>query len=357
LFAGIYGLVAMEAHRKGPRETLRRTTYSASAGGYKALFLWLRDLGVPIRRWEKPLTRLPHDSSVLLMAEPETPLTTMEQRSVKRWVRAGGTLILVASPFRGPMETFGLKAKTLSPRELYADEKQGLLFQPGPYTRGVRRIAHKMPWRISAFPPEGVIHASDPQGGILMALAEGKGRVLALADPGLFSNRSLREGDHSRLAMNLLLSHLAGGALLVDEYHHGYGRATSVLTHFGRSPAVLPVAQGLLVLALLGWARSRRFGPPRPLLKREYRSSMEYVTALANLFWRYKASVHALEALSRWVEDEADRYLVKRDPALREAIANSRKRLKQGEIDDRTLLKETRVLYEALNTVRGKGAG
>ena len=51
LFLAAYGLVALETSQTDRQSPLRRTTYSAAAGGYKALYLWLQSLDLPVGRW------------------------------------------------------------------------------------------------------------------------------------------------------------------------------------------------------------------------------------------------------------------------------------------------------------------
>ena len=67
LFLAVYGLLALKTQSKTGEDPGRPTTYSAAARGYKALYLWLQDLDIPVKRWEMPLEDLPAEASVLLM--------------------------------------------------------------------------------------------------------------------------------------------------------------------------------------------------------------------------------------------------------------------------------------------------
>jgi hypothetical protein len=234
------------------------------------------------------------------------------------------------------------------------DEGEMFVFQPGPYTRGVRTFHSQGHAGLVLAQPEAVVHLRSEWGGLLAVLEQGKGRLIVLADPDLFSNESLREADHSRLALNLLLTHLGDGIVLVDEYHHGYGRATSVFDHLIRSRAIYPALQGFLLLLILWTAKGRRFGPPRPLVRDEHRSSLEYVRAMAQIFQRAQARGFALEAVSRWIEDDAKRILVYKDHELQSKLLVARKRLGEQEISERELLTSVRTLYAALDEARKK---
>jgi hypothetical protein len=355
IFVLAYGLMVLEAWRTGGEGTGRPTTYSAGSVGYKALYLWLKDLGIPVRRWEKPLGELTPAITVLFVVQPEVGLDPGELSAVENWVREGGTLIVSAMPADLLMKHFGLREDRIS----YKDEKekpQKVLFQPGPYIRGKREIVSRGHPDLTSSKPETILHARDRWGGLIAALKQGRGRVIAIADPMLFTNESLRKGDHARLLLDILLCHLGRGLLVVDEYHHGYGRATTVVGHFVRSNALDPFLQGMVLLLILWLAKCRRFGSPRSPVMKEYRSSMEYVKAMAQLFQRGQARGYALERILRWVEEEAKRLLVDMDRALTMTLHSVRQRLQGGKLTDGELLRDTQKLYTALEKAKKAAA-
>jgi hypothetical protein len=350
-----YGLIALEAWRTGGEGTGRPTTYSAGSLGYKALYLWLKDLGIPVHRWEKPLEELTPAITVLFIVQPEVGPNPGELSAVEKWVQKGGTLVISAMPAGPLMEHFGLREDRIS----YKDERyraQKVLFQPGPYIRGKREIVSQGHPDLTSSKPEAVIHARDRWGGLIAALRVGRGRVIAIADPMLFTNESLRKGDHARLVLDILLCHLGTGLLMVDEYHHGYGRATTVVGHFVRSNALDPFLQGMVLLLILWLAKCRRFGSPRSPVMKEYRSSMEYVKAMAQLFQRGQARGYALERILRWVEEEAKRLLVDMDRALTTTLQSVRQRLQGGKLTDGELLRDAQMLYTVLEKAKKAAA-
>lgn len=353
LFMAAYGLVALEMRQKGVRGPARRSTYSADSAGYKALYLWLRALGAPVERWEKELQELPRDATVLMVAQPKIGLGKVEVESLKQWVRKGGTLVLLVKPPNSLLEAFDLEAKAGD-----MDGGKVTITQPGPYTRGVGSIHSKIHMGLKSKRPDAITHLRGAGGaGLLTVLQEAKGRVIALADPDLFSNKALREGGHARLAMNLLLYHLGEGRLLVDEYHQGYGRASSVFAHLGKSRLAAPLFQGAVLLLLFWCARGRRFGSPRPIVEEERRSTMEYVHAMAGLLRRTGARQIALEAMVRWVEEEARRVLIDTDRSLQSALRAARGRLRGHALNDRQLTMTVRGLYRALEGARRRAPG
>jgi hypothetical protein len=162
----------------------------------------------------------------------------------------------------------------------------------------------------------------------------------------------IRDEDHARLALNLLLSHRNGGELLIDEYHHGYGRATSVLEHLFSSRALIPLLQGIFILLVLWANKGIRFGPPRPLLQEERSSSLEHVRAMAQLYQRAKVGALALKAVVSWIEEEAKSILVHRDGNLQNRLTTARQYLERQDATEKELLDVSRGLYLALEEAR-----
>jgi hypothetical protein len=350
---GTYGVIALEAKQKGDVGSIRATTYSTAKKGYKALYLWLQALDVPTERWSKPLQELPGKTSTVLIVGPEIGPDSGEMNALDLWVKTGGTLIMVMRPPNVFFDYFGLSADLLKDH----DNEKKVLFQPGPYTGGVRIVLSKGHPALYSDRPEWVFHLRDNMGGLLAVMNHGKGRVIALSDTDLLSNGSLREGDHALLALNLLLSHGREGSVLVDEYHHGYGRATSVLGHLGRSRAFVPFLQGLLMLLILWVGIGRRFGPPRSPLIEDRRSSMAYFKAIGQLFQRAGARRLALETSVRWIQEESKKSLIDGDSIFQKKIQTVKAGLTKQEWTDRELLLEVRGLYEALESARGKDPG
>ena len=352
VFVVIVGIDAYQKIRKQPGPP---STYNGASAGYKALYLWLREMGVPAKRWESPLTEVTREAGVLLMMSPRFGPEPDELKALNTWVQDGGTLILVSPPWNAFAKHFGFEQKGGTRDQKREDER--VSFQPGPYIRGQRRIMSKMHPAIDSAKPDAIVHGRDAFGNLIVAREDGKGRVIMIADPSLFSNLRLREGDHARLALDVLLTHPGEGQLLIDEYHHGYGRLTSVAAYVFESKAFVPLLQVALLLLALWAAAGRRFGPARPLKKETERSSMEYVRAMAQLFHRVKARRLALESVLRWFDEEARRFLLDKDPAFQKDLTEVKNRLSVGTMTDRDLVSAVRNLYNTLARVRKQSPG
>jgi hypothetical protein len=340
-------IVGIDAYQKIRRQSGPPSTYNAASAGYKALYLWLRELGVPAERWERPLTELTQEADVLLMMEsPRFDPRPDELKALETWIRDGGTLIRI-SPSLDPL------AKRLVSEVKRRD--RAVSFQPGPYMRGQRTIVSKMHLGVDSPKPETIVHARDVFGDLVLVAEQGKGRVITVSDPSLFSNLYLRSGDHARLALDVLLTHLGDGHLLIDEYHHGYGRVTSVAGYVLQSDAFVPLLQVMFLILLLWGSAGRRFGPARPLRREMERSSMEYVRAVAQLFQRVKARRLALESVLRWFDEETRRLLLDRDPAFQKDMTEAKKQVLLETMTDRDLVSVVRKLYGALARARKHG--
>jgi len=347
VFVVIVGIDAYQKLRKQPGPP---STYNAASAGYKALYLWLRELGISAERWERPLTELTREAEVILMTPPRFGPEPDELKALNAWVRDGGTLVSLSSAWNEFGEHFRKEMK----KGLH-DQKKGekvLSFQPGPYIRGQRKIMSGWHPAIDSAKPETIVHGRDAFGNLIVVREDGKGRVIEIADPSLFSNLHLREGDHARLALDVLLTHLGEGRLLIDEYHQGYGRVTSVAAYVFESEAIVPLLQVALLLLVLWAAAGRRFGPARPLRRETERSSMEYVRAMAQLFQRVKARRLALESVLHWFDGETRRLLLDKDPAFQRELAEAKKRLSWESMTDRDLVSAVRKLYKTLARAR-----
>ena len=129
------------------------------------------------------------------------------------------------------------------------------------------------------------------------------------------------------------------------------------MQHFVHSRALVPTLQGILLLLVLWAAKGRRFGPTRPVIQEQRRSSLEYVRAMAQLYQRARARALAFEVLIRWIEDQAKRILVSNDGDLQSKLLAARRRLDQQEFTEKELLGSARGLYVALDEARRRAEG
>ncbi len=124
---------------------------------------------------------------------------------------------------------------------------------------------------------------------VIVGTPLGRGRIVMVADPYLFTNYTLRDGDAAVLLTRAMqwLAPRRAERVVFDEYHHqrpsvGMVRAVRhamLETPLGRAALQMIVAAVLVVL-MLG---ARPFAP-RPIMRMERRSPFEHVGALSRAY-------------------------------------------------------------------------
>jgi hypothetical protein len=289
---------------EGPESRPNPSTYNHRGSGSLGLYLWLRELGIPVHRWERPLRELAGrpDARVLLMLGPFVrPPDEDEIAGLMGWVRQGGTLLLAddTPSFAVPGMVLGPPALHLGLRAVPARPSGPVRpALPTPYLDGVQELRPKGAVRFERRSEGWVPLFADAHGDVVALRRLGRGTVVAVADPGVFSNAGLETPDHARLVLNLIHAHAGRGEVMVDEYHHGHGAGHGLVAYLRRTSLPWILAQAALLFLAFVFARGTRFGPPVPLAGATRASSLEYVSALADLYRRAGARALAAEALA-----------------------------------------------------------
>jgi hypothetical protein len=144
---------------------------------------------------------------------------------------------------------------------------------------GIRRLDGEIRWttnRLGPTPdiagPQLIVNSSlapivASDAGILVgAVRRGDRRIWVLSDPDILANHGLARGENAALAVALINSlRPPGGAVVVDETHHGFLQHPSLWRAAVRLPFVVVSAQALVAIAVLMWAAAGRFGAPLPV--------------------------------------------------------------------------------------------
>lgn len=145
-------------------------------------------------------------------------------------------------------------------------------------------------------PVAPVVHIGDGEGALLVDYAYEEGRVILLTDPFLVTNTGIRLKDNLTLAINLIGGPKTSHLIAFEEYHHGRGIAQNAFASYFAGTPVLPIAAQIVLLVLvILWTNGRRFGRPLPLPQVDRRSSLEFVTSMAELQERSRAFDLAIE--------------------------------------------------------------
>ena len=305
----------------------RRSITSARPGGWKALYLLLKQSGVPVARVERGPAEWPKDVRVMIAGQEYNPFggsrsnprgggkggvrnlaagfgnewTEAEARDALEWLEgdagradtAPRVLVVLTGENNALAERLGLDVATKAGRANATLRRR----QPLPILANIDslRVPSQVRWNKL---PAGAVPVFADRGPAVVVLRRGKGTVIAVSDPGVAENKRLAEADNARFFLDLARAY--GGTVGFDEYHQGFRQSDNFWDAVGR-PGQLVVWQLVGLALLVCYSAGRRFGLPRPLPPAP-RVSSEYVSSLANLYRRAGAADAALEGvyLSFW---------------------------------------------------------
>jgi Domain of unknown function (DUF4350) len=322
----------------------RASSFLSGRAGTRALADAAERLGVEVVRWRRRPQAL--DSAwagreaTLAVLSPSVPVSAAERDVFVRWpMRArGGALVLAGESARSIVRCFGylvessvfdssrvvahgtgraagaaaakddaiwvharLAGRTATPSQDIANEGQ----RRRPAAPRERR---RVPSEAEACPAVRVTAAdtllSDEDGApVLVQVTVGPHQrsVLLASDAALVRNRSLRRGRTGAIVAASMVPRR--GALLFDEYHHGFApdgsMARVTLAWSLRHPVGWMVWQLVLVGLVALAAGARRFGPVRAAIPRRRRDAREHVRALATALASAQGHHEAVAALVR----------------------------------------------------------
>ncbi len=171
-----------------------------------------------------------------------------------------------------------------------ADDSEYEEYEPAPSPEPTVALDHTG----AQLSPAPVVHLSYAKGALLLDYPIGRGRIIVLSDPYIFSNSGIGLKDNLQLVINILAS--GEGLIAFDEYHHGKAATRNALIGYFSGTPVIPILGqlALLVLVIL-WTLGRRFARPLPLVQVDRRSSLEFVASMAELQQRARAFDLAIE--------------------------------------------------------------
>jgi len=301
------------------------SSYAAEPEGLLGLRLLLEQAEIPTiietRPWDETLS--PDTAGVLVVATPlQRSPDRRETDGLRGWLEAGGALLVLddANGIEG-METF---FSLLSDLGLDAQRPPGKL---DPRTLGFGRPETRLARGTAARPSDGSWREIGLNAGSWLSVETraiplaidadgrtkagevlyGKGRAVRVMGTPLSNDRIL-SGDNLAFGLSLIDDLRGDGAVVFDEYHHGFGGLIGA-GRLDRGVLGWVVVQALVVLLVFALARGARFGPVRPERRLQRRSSLEFVHSMASLYRRAHAHRHVVdgawrrylrEARARW---------------------------------------------------------
>ena len=311
--------------RGGDDPDMRPSSFGAGRQGVRALADAAERLGVTVERWRERPQRFAERTS---KARPTRPLrfavlspgqdvTAAERGEVVRLAlqRPGADLILAGEGAESVMQCFGVGI-TASVFDSSRVAPPGAVVDSGAAWTHASLSARpdsagKDEDEIDGEPcPAVTILASDTllvtrRGApviVQLTVAPHRHLVTLVADVALLRNRTLRSASTAPLLLDAVLPR-AGGRLVFDEYHHGFGPGGSMmrvtLDWSARHPLGWMTWQLIVVGLVALLVGGIRFGPIRAAIVRQRRSPLEHVRALATALSAARGHREAVGAMVR----------------------------------------------------------
>jgi hypothetical protein len=265
----------------------------AGPGGTLALRRWLGALGFETRTIQGNKFAVPEDLELLFVLGPIEPVTVEDARELKRWVEAGGTLVVASDRGVFDTELFGEFGAALESSDGSGAGISPALSRP-PFADLRTGTARDLVLRDAA----AVLIGREDR-ALVAVRRTGVGTVYLSSAPDMLANVNLGRAQNDRFVLNLLADVRDGAAIGFDEYHHGEHvppDLTGLLVNTGPGRAFIFVAFAAFAFVAL---RGRRFGSPLPLEVRPGRSALDYIRSFAALLRRSRSRDLVAERLSR----------------------------------------------------------
>lgn len=269
------------------------STYNRAPNGYGAWYAFMQQRGTPIQRWQKPFSNLLEEkrSITLLRVNSQTDVPVLAQME-QDWVKKGNTLVILGVQGRVTEAAFStMQQSTVGSVKIDTRRRQSLLG---------RQYQEKQ--------------LGDRFGAVVWEEQLSQGRVIFSTTPHLAANAY--QGYPSNYTYLAHLLSKDGSSILVDEYIHGYKDpdvgeseaegdlltylAQDLLTYLAQTPLFPMLLQVGVLLLVLFWAQSWRFGPPVSLNTPVVDNSEAYIQALAGVLQKAECSELVLDVVGSY---------------------------------------------------------
>ena len=252
-------------------QVAKANSFSRGPIGHHAFIAFLKELGYSVRISRSP-RRQPADDETLFLLEPD-PGQGGELLDAAR--KRGGRVFVALPKWRGGSVVAGRRvfrlvsedraARALTPwTELPIVGRDAQLGVPfSVQDEGGSRWPVRLKPAQTLFEDRWITPLLRCDAGLILGRIRGAGgaQVYCLTDPGLLSNRGLRQIDNARL-MAHILEQVVGpsGRIVVDETIHGFQSRPNLLQALTRWPLGFLSLQIVVLLLVLIWLSSQRFG-------------------------------------------------------------------------------------------------
>jgi len=266
--------------------------------GARALRLWLVEKGYHVSSQSGPGYRPPEDAELIFVLEPYYDSDEDHWRLLDEWVDAGGTLI-VAGEGWGVDEIFNHYDFNAYGWGSGGDASVQTPLLSSPPLDNLSPLEFSSVFSTDR--DDFIVLLAVDNAPVLVTFRQGHGRVILASFTYPLTNAGLKESGNPELVLNLLALAGQSNNIWFDEWHHGEGQRNKIvgpqdwLRYTPAGHALLFIAVVVFLVLLL---QGRGFGRPIPLPRdTARRTSLEYITALANLSRR---AGHRSEVLQQY---------------------------------------------------------
>lgn len=278
----------------------RGSSYNRDANGYGAWYAFMADRDTPVQRWEKPFDQL-------LEKQKENPdkITLIRVNSVlrerlyrtedflypneKNWVEQGNHLVML-----------GIKVP-VTPAPFITEH----ITEPGTLKIATRRRQTSDKNSL----------VKDEYGAIIWQEKIGAGTVTWVVTPYLAANAYQNSAGNYEFLANLVTQF--DQEIWIDEYIHGYQdlelieaeNQQGVISYFAKTPILLIVMQGGVLILLAIWGGNRPFGQWVPVPGKIVNNNTAYIQALAGVLQKANSREFIVDVLGKEQKSQLQKIL------------------------------------------------
>jgi len=267
-----------------PKDYPGYVSESPAPSGTKAFYTYMENNSDSIERWENAPDFLPDkkENQLLLMIEPFYVPDSMQMNEYISYMEAGNTILLFKN---NPEGMFHLKANPVLAGEEAITVSNNLNEEFKAFVPSDTRLLEE---------DDDDVLLEDDMGVIALKRSFGDGELIVVNSPDWLANEYITDNNHIDLVFSLMESDNTYSRILVDEFIHGSGEATTAVNLYPKWLLVLTLQLILLAILLL-WHQGKRFGPLRQPREAAVRFSNERTSALAAWYQRGRLYQDSLE--------------------------------------------------------------
>lgn len=289
------------------------STYSRAPSGYGAWYAFMEKQEIPIKRWQKPLTKLPGINN---NQPTDTPATLLRVNSEltgawlyseeEKWIEKGNNLVILG--VKEPVTKANFTTKQESP------------FGKVEISTTRRKINHqKLQQRLG-----------DQFGAIVWEEKILKGKVIYVTTPYLGANAYQDEPGNYKFLAELVSED--SKSIFVNEYMHGYKDKETIVeenneswvSYLAKTPLFPGFIQIGIILLILILANLRRFGQPTKLTTPSVNNSEAYIKALASVLEKAETREFVLDTIGKEEQFQLQKALgLGQTPVAKETLVNA----------------------------------